>query len=450
MKPTAFVDVHSAPVEATLTKTPIGRRRRAQTLLVVTGFGITAVASASCTVTSEGFSPAPLVADREPSAASEGEPDGVGDLAAVDVPTPVEALPGVEGGEGNPAAVPLEESDSTGAGSGDTGAAVAEGDAPSAAQGPPDAGRAAPANLPLPELSSLVGWASMPGLGIDTTTGGGDAPPVVVRTAEELVALAARPEPLTIAIEGTIEVAALTLASNKTLLGVDGEATLRGGIAVRGTPDAFVTNVIVANLSIAAETSAVDGDGIQVHYAHHVWVDHCALRDAADGLLDIVHGSDFVTVSNTRFFYTPAAPDSQHRFAALVGHDVANAAEDRGHLNVTWHHDFWGEGALQAMSGRFGSIHVFNNLFRSPGGDGVLAAGLESRWLVENNLFEGVAAPHTILLGGGASLAASGNVYILTSGARDATATGFVPAYPYALESPLELAATIEAEAGPH
>jgi pectate lyase len=447
MKPIAFVAVHSAPVEATLTKTPIGRPRRGRALLVVTGFGITWVGSASCTVTSEGFSPAPLVADREPSAASEGEPDGVSDVAAADVPTPVEALPG---GEGNPAGVPLEESGSSSAASGDTGAVVAEGDASTAVEAPPDAGPPAPANLPLPQRSSLVGWASMPGLGIDTTTGGGDAPPVVVRTAEELVALAARLEPLTIAIEGTIEVAALALTSNKTLLGVDGEATLRGGIAVRGTPDAFVTNVIVANLNIAAETSAVDGDGIQVHYAHHVWVDHCALRDAADGLLDIVHGSDFVTVSHTRFFYTPAAPDPAHRFAALVGHDVANGAEDRGHLNVTWHHNFWGAGALQAMSGRFGGIHVFNNLFRSPGGDGVLAAGLESRWLVENNLFEGVAAPHTILLGGDASLAASGNVYILTSGARDATATGFVPAYPYALESPLQLAATIEAEAGPH
>jgi pectate lyase len=270
-----------------------------------------------------------------------------------------------------------------------------------------------------------------------------------VRTAAELVALAARPEPLTIAIEGTIEVPALLLTSDKTLVGVDREATLAGGIAVRGTPEAFVSNVIIANLNIAAETSAVDGDGIQVHYAHHVWVDHCALRDAADGLLDIVHGSDFVTVSHTRFSYTPAAPDPDHRFAALVGHDRANGAEDRGHLNVTWHHDFWGEGVSLAVSGRFGSLHVFNSLFQSPGGAAVLSAGLESSWLVENNRFEDVEAAHTILLGSGARLAASGNVYVSAAGARDATAGGFVPAYPYVLESPFELAASIEAGAGP-
>jgi pectate lyase len=432
MKPIAFVGVHSA--------------------LAVAWFGVAVLGSASCTVTSDEFSPTPLVVERDPLAANTGEPDQAGDPAAVGVKTPVAALAGGEADdadEANPTGAPLAESGSASAGSADTEVDVAEGDTPSAIQGPPDAGSSAPGPVPLLALSPLVGWAGVAGLGVATTTGGGDVPPVVARTAEELIALAARPEPLTIAVEGTIEVAALAMASNKTLFGVDRAATLLGGIAIRGTPSALVENVIIANLNIAAETSAVDGDGIQVHYAHHVWVDHCALRDAADGLLDIVHGSDFVTVSHTRFSYTSAAPDPAHRFAALVGHDVANGAEDRGHLNVTWHHDFWGEGVAQALSGRFGSIHVFNSLFRSPGGDAVLAAGLESRWLVENNLFEGVAAPHTILLGGGASVAVSGNVYVLTSGARDATAAGFDPAYAYALDTPLELAASIEAEVGP-
>jgi pectate lyase len=419
-----------------------------KTLLAVTVFGLVALGSVSCTVTSDDFSPAQLVEERDPLAANAEDPDDAGDSGS-DAATSNATLPAGEAREASPTGVQLAESDPSSAGSAEPTDGVAEVDAPATSQAPPDAGPPGPPTIPLPALSPLVGWASVPGLGVDTTTGGGDAPAVVARTAGELIALAARPEPLTIAIDGTIEVAALAIASNKTLVGVDSGATLLGGIAIRGTPDAFVANVIIANLNIAAETSAVEGDGIQVHYAHHVWVDHCALRDAADGLLDIVHGSDFVTVSHTRFFYTPAAPDPAHRFAALVGHDAANGAEDRGHLNVTWHHDFWDEGVSQALSGRFGSIHVFNSLFRSPGGATVLTAGVESSWLVETNLFEGVAEPHTILFGSDASLAATGNVYLLTSGARDATAAGFVPMYPYALDSLLEVAADIEAEVGP-
>lgn len=305
---------------------------------------------------------------------------------------------------------------------------------------------------PPPQPTSLslpVGWANVPGLGVDTTTGGGLAPAVLARTADELVDLAARPEPLTIAFEGTFDVGEVALTSNKTLIGIGSDATLLGGIAIIGTADAFVENVIIANLNVVADTSLVDGDGIAVQYAHHVWIEHCALSDAPDGLLDIVHGADFLTVSNTRFFYTAAAPNPQHRFAVLVGNDITNGDEDRGHLNVTWHHNFWAEGVDQALVSRFGGVHVFNNLFRSPGNDSVLSAGLESNWLVESNHFEAVAEPHAVLLASFAALTAIGNVYDTTSGSRDTTDGGFVPPYPYGLDSPIGLAQRIEAVVGP-
>jgi pectate lyase len=427
------------------------RRQRRGALWIVAGAcGLTASGALGCTLSADEFSPTPLGSEGDLAAAEAAELEGGSD-AVEGGSAPVSAPAEGEMDEARPSALPLAEAEvaSGASGSPDPAAAAAGDDELSLAGASPDAGVAPPAALVLPELSPLEGWAGLPGLGVSTTTGGGDAPARLARTAAELVALAARPEPLTIAIEGTIEVPALLLTSNKTFVGLDREATLAGGIAVRGTPDAFVTNVIIANLNIAAETSEVDGDGIQLHYAHHIWVDHCALRDAADGLLDIVHGSDFVTVSHTRFSYTRAAPEPAHRFAALVGDDLTNGAEDRGHLNVTWHHDFWGEGVSRAVAGRFGSLHVYNSLFRSPGGSAVLLAGLDSRWLVENNRFEDVAEPHTILLGSGASLAATGNVYVAATGARDATATGFSPAYPYAIDSPLELVASISAQAGP-
>ncbi len=321
--------------------------------------------------------------------------------------------------------------------------------APADAAATPDAGLPRPDRL-LPTLPAVTGWASTPGLGVDATTGGGLAPPIIARTAAELVELAARPEPLTIAIEGTLEVGAVRVASNKTLVGIGSDATLVGGISISGSNTARVENVIIANLNVAAATTLVGGDAIQLTFAHHVWVDHCALYDAPDGLLDIVRGSDHVTVSHSMFFYTAAAPAPEHRFAALIGHDIQNAAEDAGRLNVTWHHNWWAEGVARVLTARFGGIHIYNNLFRSPGNDSVLSAGLGSSWLVENNHFAGVAEPHEILTASGAELAAVANVYEATSGARDSTALGFEPPYAYVLDSAAGLAARIMAEAGPH
>lgn len=477
MKPIACSRPRSAPDEASPV-VPRARsfsaRRGARLAARQRALGVgwfAALAGLGCTVTSDDYAPAPLgeESDRSGSGrelgaaggersgiptplsglspigdasqevaadlplASSGETshDGAGAPSASD-PVPAEALPAGDVADGGVEATPGIEAEP-----GNPGNEAEPGSEP-----------AQPGELP-PDVSALVGWASVPGLGVATTTGGGAGAPAVARTAAELVELAARPEPLIIAIEGTLAAPALELGSNKTLVGVGPDATLLGGIAIRGTADAFVENVIVSNLNVVAATSSVDGDAIQVHYAHHVWIDHCALSDAPDGLLDIVHASDFVTVSYTRFFYTEAAPDPEHRFAALIGHDVNNGAEDLDRLNVTWHHDLWGEGVARALSGRFGSIHVYSSLFRSPEGEAGLTAGLASSWLVEDNQFEDVSAPHAILAGSGASLAATGNVYLRSTGARDFTPTGFVPAYPYRVEPPSALRATLDAEVGP-
>lgn len=404
--------------------------------------------SAGCTLTAEEFSP--QILDVEvPSV----------DLAIDDAPQPTSA--------DAPSMDPTEAASEASGATTPTAPRAPESDPPEGAALPvaaqsvqsAEAGDLAPpvapeadgsdVGAPAVSLSLPVGWASVAGLGVDTTTGGGLAPVVLARTPAELVALASQPEALTIGVVGTLDVGRIELTSNKTLIGIGSGATLLGGIAISGTADVFIENVIVANLNVVAATSLVDGDGIQLQYAHHVWIEHCALRDAPDGLLDIVHGSDFVTVSNTLFFYTAAAPDPAHRFAALVGQDITNGAEDRGHLNVTWHHNFWAEGVAQALVGRFGNIHVYNNLFRSPGNDSVLSAGLESSWLVESNHFETVSEPHTVLTGSSATLTAIGNVYDTTRGSREVTAAGFVPPYLFQLDSSTGLASRIEAEVGP-
>lgn len=44
-----------------------------------------------------------------------------------------------------------------------------------------------------------------------------------------------------------------------------------------------------------------DGDGITVFASSYIWIDHCYLASCTDGLLDVIHASTFVTVSNNYF-----------------------------------------------------------------------------------------------------------------------------------------------------
>jgi pectate lyase len=68
-----------------------------------------------------------------------------------------------------------------------------------------------------------------------------------------------------------------------------------------------VSNVILRNLKIG-QVDADNGDAIGIDESTNVWVDHCDLsgdlsagKDDLDGLLDITHGAEWVTVSNTYF-----------------------------------------------------------------------------------------------------------------------------------------------------
>ena len=44
-----------------------------------------------------------------------------------------------------------------------------------------------------------------------------------------------------------------------------------------------------------------DGDGITILDSSNVWIDHCYLARCTDGLLDVTHASNFVTLSNNYF-----------------------------------------------------------------------------------------------------------------------------------------------------
>lgn len=44
-----------------------------------------------------------------------------------------------------------------------------------------------------------------------------------------------------------------------------------------------------------------DGDAIEIFASSYVWIDHCYLARAFDGLIDVIHASTFVTISNNFF-----------------------------------------------------------------------------------------------------------------------------------------------------
>ena len=44
-----------------------------------------------------------------------------------------------------------------------------------------------------------------------------------------------------------------------------------------------------------------DGDAISIFDSSNIWIDHCFLARCADGLIDVIHASTSITISNNYF-----------------------------------------------------------------------------------------------------------------------------------------------------
>jgi pectate lyase len=44
-----------------------------------------------------------------------------------------------------------------------------------------------------------------------------------------------------------------------------------------------------------------DGDAISIFTPNNIWIDHCSLAKAADGLIDAIRGSTLIAISNNYF-----------------------------------------------------------------------------------------------------------------------------------------------------
>jgi pectate lyase len=310
-----------------------------------------------------------------------------------------------------------------------------------------------------PEPGPLLGWASQPGSGnggtsIPTTTGGGDATPVTVTTLEALNNAAKGTTPAVIYVKGVLAAGTVKIGSNKTIAGICG-AEIHGHVGMSGAVNVIIRNIKVVGYNCSDSPGECKGgdDAISVvDSAHHIWFDHCDISDGSDGNLDITQGSDFVTVSWTKFSYStkrtdPVSGESGHRFSNLIGADDG-VAIDKGHLNVTWHHNWWAANIDQRMPrSRDGKIHVVNNLFTASGNSYCSNSGNLSSLLVENNIYIGVNNP--LQEDDDGNMLSRGNVFTNTTGSKTSKGTGFTPPYTLKPDETVNLETTLRAQVGP-
>lgn len=234
--------------------------------------------------------------------------------------------------------------------------------------------------------AASIGFATVEG----GTSGGGPGARVVrVSTVAELTAAVGEKntEPTIAVLTELISGSGMVrLGSNKTIVGAAPGAGLTGvGLMAHRQ-----RNIVVRNIAVS---KVAHGDGFTMERTHHVWVDHCEFfsertgpgrdKNYYDGLIDVTHGSDFVTISNT-FLH-------DHWKASLVGHSDRNAAEDTGRLRITYANNHWRDVGSRTPSLRFGTGHVLNSLFeRASTG---INARMGAQVLVENNVFHDVRRP---------------------------------------------------------
>lgn len=233
--------------------------------------------------------------------------------------------------------------------------------------------------------SRLIGSFGLEGFAkhnpIGPTTGGKGGKTVYVDNVKALTAALAGDEKRIVYVKGSFNLTSrIKIGSNKSLIGIGNSAFFnQSGITIQS-----VDNVIVRNLHISY---VYDNDCITILNSTRVWIDHNEFTsditrgpDYYDGQVDIVRGSDWVTVSWNYFH--------NHYKSSLVGNSDVLRDVDQGHLHITYHHNRWDTIGTRGPAGRFGHQHVYNNWYHD-----FLYQAIHSRSdnqvLVEGNVFTG-------------------------------------------------------------
>lgn len=227
----------------------------------------------------------------------------------------------------------------------------------------------------------------------------------------------------------------IKIPSNTTLLGLGDDAGFRAtNIMLHVDSD-----IVIRNLTVEAPVDwfsswdpwdGADGswnarfDAMSSVTANNIWVDHVTFTDGAypdsaaplgpngkpanrhDALFDMKDGTDFVTITNSRFV--------GHDKTMLLGSGDGNADTDAGRLRVTIAGNYFEGTSQRSPRVRFGDVHVLNNYYvaraedpvwpvlsGANGGHGYfLGLGYDSSVVSEANAFEytGPGADETIVV----------------------------------------------------
>ncbi|KAF8599522.1 pectin lyase-like protein [Ceratobasidium sp. AG-I] len=287
-------------------------------------------------------------------------------------------------------------------------------------------------------VDGIAGYATQNG----GTTGGTGGTTTTVTTLAALRAAVAGTTAKIVKVSGIItgDGEVVDVGSKTTVLGVGTNSGVTGG----GFRVKNAQNVIIRNLRLSKSPAPTDLIGLQ--NATNVWVDHNTFssdlthdKDFYDGQFDVSHGSDFITASWNVF--------TEHYKVSLVGHSDNNAAEDTGHLRITYHHNYFLNVNSRTPSLRFGTGHIYNNYLKN-----VFTSGVDSRdgaqTLVESNVFDSVVQPIQTALNGGYAVQRN-NIYTNTTLNTDiVTGTLTTLPYTYTIDAASTIVATVAKSAG--
>ncbi|KAG0588081.1 hypothetical protein KC19_2G214600 [Ceratodon purpureus] len=135
---------------------------------------------------------------------------------------------------------------------------------------------------------------------------------------------------------------------------------------------------IMTSTSHVGNRGRADGDAISIFSSKNIWVDHCYLARAADGLIDVIRGSTGVSITNNYF--------TQHDKVMLLGAHKDDSIDRNMHVTVAY--NIFGPKLVQRMPRvRFGNVHVLNNDYTSGWGIYAIAGSEDPTILSQGNIF---------------------------------------------------------------
>ena len=288
------------------------------------------------------------------------------------------------------------------------------------------------------------GFASLPGNGLDGTTGGQAGRHVSASSLEELKAFAASEEPLVIFLKGSItaqDYVKIPVASNKSFIGTGaGVELVNAGFKLINVSHVIFRNFTVRDSYIPGDWDGKrpdnDRDGIQLDTSHHVWVDHMKFERMGDGMIDTRKDSDYLTYSWNVF--------ADNNKALGVGW-TSNAV-----TKMTIHHN-WIRNTVQRNFSldNTAAAHVYNNYLQDIGQYGMMGRNA-AKVVLEGNYFTAVADP-VVAKDPATEIVNRDNIFDATRGRKDNVGTAFDPtqSYAYTKDSAANVPGVVTSSAGP-